>query len=62
MKKITKAFRIVGLILLIMLACMGIGITGHFLPTNRDKYRDAEIRVEQVDKREDEEEAEEDKS
>lgn len=57
MQKVKKAVRLMGLILLIVLASCGIGMTGVFLPTNRERYMDVEIKTEQVDK-EDENELE----
>lgn len=48
-----------GLILMIILASAGIGMTGVFLPTNRDRYMDVAIKIEQVDKDEEEIENEE---
>ena len=46
--------------LLLLLASLGIGMTGVFLPTNRERYMDVEIKIEQVDERK-EDELEEDK-
>lgn len=57
-KKIYSALRVVTLVLLILLACLGVGITGHFLPSSREKYQDAEVRSGQVDKKEEEDEGE----
>ena len=56
MKKVKAVLRLVVLVLLIILATFGIGITGSFLPNNRERYLDNEIKTEQVDKREEEEE------
>ncbi len=57
MNKIKKALRLLGLVALILLAVTGVGITGVYLPGNKERYMDKEIRIERVDKREDEEEA-----
>jgi hypothetical protein len=59
MIRIKKAIRIIGLVFLILLASMGVGLVGTFLP-NRERYMDNEIKTEQVDKKtEDEEDADE---
>lgn len=58
MKNFKRLLRIVGLIILIILASSGIGFTGHFLSNNRERYLDKEIKIEQVDKKEDESESE----
>jgi hypothetical protein len=59
MIRIKKALRIISLVFLILLAAMGVGMVGTFLP-NRERYMDNEIRTEQVDKKtEDEEDADE---
>lgn len=44
-------------------AAFGVGLTGHFLPAHRDPYRNAEIKMEQLDKKreEDDEESENEK-
>jgi len=54
MRKFKLALRILGLVLLIILASAGVGITGHFLPTHRERYQDKQNTIEQVDKKEDE--------
>ncbi|MCB0488072.1 MAG: hypothetical protein KDC99_06335 [Cyclobacteriaceae bacterium] len=58
MKKIQRVLRYVALSLLIVLAATGIGITGAIFNT-RERYRDKEITIEQVDRREDDTEEEE---
>jgi len=55
MKKLKRVIRLFGLVLLIILASCGIGITGAFLQGNRERCMNKEIRIEQVDKKEDEE-------
>ncbi|MBY0435845.1 MAG: hypothetical protein K2U26_17250 [Cyclobacteriaceae bacterium] len=62
MKKIKKAIRLFLLVILILLAAMGIGISGNVILTSREPYRDAEIRTEQVDKKENEEDGETDEA
>ena len=42
------------MILLMILAAFGIGFGGNFL-NNRERYMDKEVRIENVEKREDEE-------
>lgn len=54
MCKTKKVLQTFGLVLMILLASMGIGMTGVFLPTNRERYMDVEIKIEQVDKKKDE--------
>jgi hypothetical protein len=54
MQKIKTALRVLVITLLIILAFFGIGITGNFLNTHRERYMDPEIRTEQENKREDE--------
>lgn len=44
------------------MAFCGVGLTFNFLAPERDRYRNKEIRTEQVDKKEDEEEEEADKT
>lgn len=58
MRIFKKAFRIFCLILFLLLAASGIGISNALSSTNREKYSDNEIRIEQVDKREEDEEDE----
>ena len=54
MKKVKKSLRLLILILLLILAAFGIGITGNFLNSNRERYMDNEIKTEKNDKKEDE--------
>lgn len=60
MKKLKRILRITLYILLIILACAGIGLTGAapFAETNRQVLPD-EVHVEQIDEKEEDEEAEE---
>ena len=53
MKLLKKALRLFCLILILLLAASGIGISNALSP-NREKYSDNEIRIEQVDKKEEE--------
>jgi hypothetical protein len=52
MKKFKKALRLMGLIFLIALALTGVG--GISIFSTREKYQDNEIRIELVDKKEEE--------
>ena len=52
MKKLKKALRLIGLAFLIALALTGVG--GIPIFSTREKYMDKEIRIELVDKKEDE--------
>ncbi|MGE0589946.1 MAG: hypothetical protein AB7O48_15315 [Cyclobacteriaceae bacterium] len=58
MKKFKRVLRYVMLSLLIVFAAAGVGITGTIFNT-RERYRDKEITIEQVDKREEDVEEEE---
>ncbi len=58
MDSIKKILRFLVLTVLIILALSGIGIFGNFLNTNREPYRDRELRVEQIDRKKDEEDGE----
>lgn len=55
MKRIRAVLRLLIISILLMFAVCGIGITGNFLNTNNERYRNREIRTEQVEKKEDEE-------
>ena len=55
MRKVKTGLRLLVLILLLILAAFGIGITGNFLNTNRERYMNNEIKTEKSDKKEDEE-------
>lgn len=41
---------------MMILASVGMGMTGAILPTSRERYMDVEIKIEQVDKNEEENE------
>ncbi len=56
MKTLKKVIRVIVLGVLIILAVSGVGIVGAFLPNNREKFMDKEIRIERVDKKEGDEE------
>lgn len=43
------------IVLLLILAAFGIGITGNFLNNNRERFMDNEIKTEKAGKKEDEE-------
>lgn len=56
MKEVKKGLRLLILVLLLILAAFGIGITGNFLNNNRERYLDNEIKTEKNDKKEGKEE------
>lgn len=55
MKTIKQAARLLFMILLVILAVFGIGLTGNFLANNREKYMDNEIKIEKTEKKEEDE-------
>ncbi|NJM25439.1 MAG: hypothetical protein HC859_08070 [Bacteroidia bacterium] len=56
-----KVARILFLIALLILAAFGVGITGAFLPNTRERFMNNEIKIELVEKKnEDEDEVDED--
>jgi hypothetical protein len=57
MEKVKRSLRLLFLILFLTVAAFGIGLTG-FLNNNRERYMDVEIRIENVDKKEEEEDGE----
>lgn len=59
MDKIKKALRFFAILIIILLALSGISVFGNFLNINREPYRDREIRVEQIDRKKDEEDGDE---
>lgn len=56
MNKVRKGLRLLLIVLLLILAAFGVGITGNFLQGNREKYMDNQIKREQLEKRDDEDE------
>jgi hypothetical protein len=56
-----KVFRTISLAFLIILAAAGAGMAGAFLPNNRERFMDKEIKIEQVDKKREEEDVHEEK-
>lgn len=56
MKKFQQVLRIVGLVILILLASSGLGF-GFFL-SNRERYENKETRIERVEKKETDEQQE----
>ena len=58
MKLLKKALRLFCLILILLFAASGIGISNALSGANRERYSDTEIRIEQVDKKEEEDEEE----
>lgn len=62
MKKVKAGLRLLVMVLLLLLALSGIGITGNFLNNNRERYMDNEIKVERRNKEEDEVHEDEEKN
>jgi hypothetical protein len=62
MKKVKAGLRLLVMVLLLILAASGIGITGNFLNNNRERYMDNEIKIERRDKKEDEAREDEEKN
>jgi hypothetical protein len=56
MKRLKRALRLFGLLFLIALALMGVG--GISIFSSREKYLDRQIRIELVEKKEDEDDGE----
>lgn len=56
MKKLKKALRLLAMVLFMILASFGLGLTGAILPGSRERYMNSDIKTEQVDKREESEE------
>jgi len=54
MKKFREFLRLIGLVLLIALALMGISLTGVLPigPNYRERYMDNEVKIERVEKKE----------
>ena len=44
------------MVLLLLMACFGVGPTGNFLNGNKERFMDNEIRTEQAERRRDDEE------
>jgi hypothetical protein len=55
MENVKKGLRLLILVLLLVMAAFGIGITGNILNTNRERYRDKEIKRERTDRKDEEE-------
>ena len=60
MNTFKKALRVFFLTLIILFAAVGAGMLGAILPNFREQYMDKEIRIEQVDKKKDEDEDDKD--
>jgi hypothetical protein len=56
MKNVKNGLRLLVMLLLLILAVFGIGLTGNFLNPNRERYMDREIKTEQVEKKDENEE------
>jgi hypothetical protein len=55
MENIKKGLRLLLLVLLLVMAAFGIGITGNILNNNRERYMDKEIKRERPDRKDEEE-------
>jgi hypothetical protein len=55
MKKLARALRMTGYIIILIMAAFAVGLTGHFMPITRERYKNKEIRTEQVDKKREDE-------
>lgn len=55
MEKIKKALRLLVMVLFMILASFGLGLTGVILPGSRGRYMNNPIKTEEVDKREEDE-------
>lgn len=62
MKKIKAGLRLLVIILLLILAAFGIGVTGNFLSSNRERYLDNEMKTEKAEKNEEEQNEDHSKS
>lgn len=62
MEKVKTGLRLFVLVLLLILAVSGIGITGNILNSNKERFMDNELRNEQPNKKEDEENEDEAKN
>ena len=62
MNTFKKALRVFFLTLIILFAAAGAGMLGAILPNFREQYMDKEIRIEQVDKKKDEDEDDKDQA
>lgn len=51
-----KLLHLLGFMLFVLLAACGFGFMAAFLPGSKERYMDREIRIEQVDKKEEGEE------
>jgi hypothetical protein len=60
MKTFTKVLRVFLLTLIILFAAAGAGMLGAFVPNFREQYMNKEIRIEQVDKKKEEDETDKD--
>ena len=59
MKTLKQSLRIFFLTFIILFAAAGAGMLGALLPNFREQYMDKEIRIEQVDKKKEEDEIDE---
>lgn len=62
MRKVKARLRLLVMVVLLILAAFGVGITGAFMNNSRERYMDKETRIERVDKKEDDEREDETKN
>jgi len=54
MKRLKSAFRMLALMLLVIMASFGIGITGALFAGNKERYQNNEVKTEQLYKKDEE--------
>jgi hypothetical protein len=57
-----KGLRLLFLVLLLIMAVFGIGLTGNFMNNNRERFMNNEIRTEIVERKDEAEDEDEEKS
>lgn len=62
MKTLKNVLRLLALAVIIICASFGMGLMGNILGTNRERYMDKQIKIEQVDKKEDDDEGDSDEA
>lgn len=58
MKKLIRALRLAGFILILFVSAFAVGLSGHFIPITRERYQNKGVTTEQVDKKREEDEPE----
>jgi hypothetical protein len=58
MKKLIRALRLVGFILILFVSAFAVGLSGHFIPITRERYQNKGVTTEQVDKKREDEDLE----